>query len=262
MKKGLKGFTLIEMLVVIAIIGVLAAMLSGPLMGARTEALKISCTNNLSQIGKALFQFQSPTGENRAPMIVTPGAANIDTIDPMILMWKAGFTDNLALNTCPVGGAPGLLEGVTTTDSLEFCANPADAIQATASFAGALVPTNYLFTVNYVKVSRPNRVIAGDGAAGDAASPYVGGTHEVAGFSPNHGDQSYADAQAGANALFSDGHVSASGKSGTDAYTLDGASDKGNLWGTAAAAAGPPVIDVHTLATVAGDATMTLIGAY
>ena len=94
---GKKGFTLVEIMIVVAIIGLLSAIAIPNFVKARTSAQTNACISNLKQIEGAIVLYNLDTGADPA----TLGALSPDYLK--------------STPTCPGGGAAYVISGARPT---------------------------------------------------------------------------------------------------------------------------------------------------
>jgi prepilin-type N-terminal cleavage/methylation domain-containing protein len=98
-----KGFTLIELMVVVAIIGVLVAILVPSLSNARSRSRRVLCLSNLKQVGTAIYTYAEnnngliPYGPAKAPPFTTMNFYPISGCVTSLISLQSGAPVGLGL---------------------------------------------------------------------------------------------------------------------------------------------------------------------
>jgi prepilin-type N-terminal cleavage/methylation domain-containing protein/prepilin-type processing-associated H-X9-DG protein len=142
------AFTLIELLVVIAIVAVLIGLLLPAVQKVREAASRMSCSNNLKQIGIALHSHHDtyksfPAGRDPWPKPFSPHAHLLPFIEQENLQ-------NLIDFNSPTSTGPNATAAVTPVKTFQCPSDPASGRVPGSTYAG----TNYVAnvgtgTVNY-----------------------------------------------------------------------------------------------------------------
>jgi prepilin-type N-terminal cleavage/methylation domain-containing protein/prepilin-type processing-associated H-X9-DG protein len=252
------AFTLIELIVVIAVVAILAASLLPAMAGARSGALRLICSNNLKQVGVAFRTWSMSHNGNMPLRVAYSQGGDSDDIGFRVLA--------ATQKTSAYAGSRGVsmmflcMSNELSTPKKLYCPAESEASlrQTATTFSGVGGPGTVPFTndlnVSYfigvdAQETYPRMLLSGDHNLGGNANPptvsYMAGPatgtpfiYLGTNFSVNQGP-AFLDtmhAQRG-NVLMADGSVEFFSRSGLQ-DALQNTGDRGRSAGTFVQAAG------------------------
>jgi len=175
-----KAFTLIELLVVIAIVAMLAATLLPALAGAQPRARRLTCSNNLKQVGVAFRTWAISHNGNMPMQVAYVSGGDADDVGFRILA--------ATQKSSPTSGSRGVsmmflrMANELATPKILFCPAEYETYlrQAATTFSGVLaagtVPYTNDLNVSYfigvdAQETYPRMFLTGDHNVGGNANP-------------------------------------------------------------------------------------------
>lgn len=189
-------FTLVELLIVIAIIGILAAMLLPALKQAREMGKRTVCIGSLKQIGQAFSMYLDDNNSFLPGMINNPPASSFlwyfpSTLGQYFVPNATTYSQYNRILACPTDQAPNSSYGSYASNN-----------RLTDTGNKCLKFTTVKNTSQKILLVDTGWPMGGSGAVNEI----IGGSGQN--ISNRHGSSGAAGAEGGCNVLLSDFHVS------------------------------------------------------
>jgi len=215
-RPGAAAFTLVELLVVVAVVALLASLLLPALTASRAEARRVACLSNQRQIGLAILTYAQDYDD------VFPIAHYFDAERPAYVAW-----DTITPLGDPNHAEPGLIWRHVGHVAVQQCPSYFGPSMTTGDpYTGYNYNTTYIGRGQYerpyrdmsdaparaAQIRRPaETALVGDGGYAAGANKFMRATLDPAEDLASAGTQAYRHRDV-TNVLFVDGHAESTGQ--------------------------------------------------